>query len=60
MRRLKQALVKQVWEYDIQYIIWLSATHLPGRQNVEADLESRQFDDRTEWMLDSNTYQHNA
>jgi len=29
---------------------------LPGCENTEADTESRQFNDRTEWMLDPDIY----
>ena len=30
---------------------WLTATHIPGKLNVEADRESRETETRTEWML---------
>ena len=36
--------------------ISLTVTHLPGKQNVEADLASRQFHDDTEWSLDTHVY----
>ncbi|CAB3992942.1 Hypothetical predicted protein [Paramuricea clavata] len=35
----------------IQKNIWVSATHIPGVTNVEADKKSRQFDVHTEWAL---------
>ena len=38
-------LAKEIWN------IWLSATHIPGVTNVEADKASRKFNDRTEWQL---------
>ena len=47
---------RKIWDYCFEHDIWLSATHLPGCQNIEADIESRQFNDRTEWMLDPNIY----
>ena len=45
-----------IWEWCIQRHIWLSATHIPGRENIEADRKSRLFDDKTEWKLDSNAF----
>ena len=50
------ALTKQIWEHYISHNFWLSATHLPGCENTQADLESRQFNDRTERILDPSTY----
>ena len=32
--------------------IWITAQHLPGVQNVDADWASRHFNERTEWTLD--------
>lgn len=44
-------VAKEIWDWCIERRIWLSASHIPGRTNVEADLASRKFDDRTEWQL---------
>jgi len=49
-------VTKQIWSYCQLHNIWLSATHLPGCENTEADLESSQFNDRTEWMLDPEVF----
>ena len=35
----------------MQNDIWLTACHLPGVLNVEADKNSRQFNERTEWQI---------
>ena len=51
------ALTKQIWEHYISHNFWLSATHLPGCENTQADLESRQFNDRTERILDPSTWE---
>lgn len=53
---LCNSVTKQIWDYCIANGVWLSATHLPGCKNTEADKESRQFNDRTEWMLDPIVY----
>ena len=33
-------LTKQIWKWAQENENWLSATHIPGIQNTEADLES--------------------
>lgn len=45
------ALAKRIWIWCKDNLIWLSATHIPGKCNTEADMQSRQFNDRTEWKL---------
>ena len=46
----------QIWVWAIEHNIWLSATHLPGTQNVIADRKSRVFNDNTEWMLEHSVF----
>lgn len=36
--------------------IWLSACHLPGKVNVEAERLSRKLNDDMEWKLNSNIF----
>ena len=36
--------------------IWISATHLPGIENTEADRESRIFNNNTEWTLSDKIF----
>ena len=45
------AITKCIWEWAISRNIWLTASHLPGVLNKEADFESRKNDVRTEWKL---------
>ena len=40
--------------------IWLSAAHLPGCKNTDADLASRHFNDQTEWMFDRRIFEQVA
>ena len=49
-------VTKQIWALCIANNNWLRATYLPGCKNVEADAESRVFNDRTEWMLDPQIF----
>ena len=48
----------QIWEWCSQRNIWISASHIPGSTNIEADKESRKINDSTEWSgaLFKNTY----
>ena len=49
-------LAQQIWAWCIERDIWLSVCHIPGKLNVDADQASRQFNDRTEWMLDRSIF----
>lgn len=46
----------QIWEWCSQRNIWISASHIPGSTNVEADKESRKINDSTEWSLSMIVY----
>ena len=46
-------LALTVWDWSLQQGIYLIAEHLPGKQNVIADMESR---DRCDWMLNPNIF----
>lgn len=41
----------------MQNKFWLSVSHLPGALNVEADNQSRQFNERTDWHLREDVFQ---
>ena len=42
---------KDIWERCIARNIWISAAHIPGKMNVQADMESRNINLGAEWML---------
>ena len=44
-------IAKDIWQWCIDKQIWLTAAHIPGTKNVEADRESRVFSDNKEWMI---------
>ena len=44
-------VANEIWDLAISKDIWSSATHLPGKYNVEADEESRKKDTQLEWKL---------
>jgi len=39
-------LAKDLWEWSISREIWVSAVHIPGISNVDADEQSRHFNDK--------------
>ncbi len=43
-------LAREIWQWCIVNNVWVSAAHIPGSTNVEADRESRQFNDNIQWM----------
>ena len=45
-------LAKVIWEWCIKRSIWISIVHIPGKNNVVADFESRRIQRESEWMLD--------
>ena len=49
-------MARQIWLWCIEREIWLSACHIPGSINVEADSESRVFNTSTEWSLHQDVF----
>lgn len=51
-------MTRQIWEFAMTCEFWLSAAHVPGVDNTEADRASRKFADETEWSLNSGIFQN--
>ena len=49
-------IVHKIWNWATQNDNWITATHIPGILNVEADRESRDSEMRTEWMLNEEIF----
>ena len=49
-------LAIEVWEWCMHRNIWVSAVHIAGKFNVDADFKSRSFSDKHEWMLNRNLF----
>ena len=49
-------ITKEIWHWASDSSIWLSATHLPGIQNTEADFESRKYEIHTELKLNESVF----
>ena len=47
-------LTLDLWSWCIDRNIWISAAHLPGKDNKVADAESRKINLDAEWKLNSN------
>lgn len=50
------AVAREIWLWAMDRHIWLSATYIPGAQNVVADYHSRCFQENTEWSLMSEVF----
>jgi len=49
-------IAREIWTWCIQRNIWVTAISLPGKENVDADRESRTFNDNTESSLKGNIF----
>ena len=49
-------LVVQIWSWCINNNVWLSAVHIPGKQNIAADRDSRVSRRETEWSLNKDIF----
>ena len=50
------SIARDIWFWCIDRHIHLSAAHVPGKDNCEADEESRKINDDTEWSLNEDTF----
>ena len=41
----------RIWNIHIENKLWVSAAHIPGKINIEADQQSTMLRDATEWKL---------
>ena len=46
----------ELWSLVLKIGSWVTATHIPGILNVNADTASRQFNPRVEWTLDPSIF----
>jgi hypothetical protein len=47
---------KQIWLFCTKDKIWLSYSHIPGKQHILADFESRKYNDKLEWKLNQKCF----
>ena len=48
---------KELWVWCTSQNMWVSAAHIPGTQNTEADSFSRNFNEIIEWKLSIHLFQ---
>lgn len=53
------SLIKTIWDWCIINEVWITVARIPGKENIEADNESRKARRNTEWCLDKNMF-HSA
>ena len=46
------------WEWCIERNLWVSAGQIPGCNNVETDLYSRELEDAIEWQLNPSVFKN--
>lgn len=51
-------MTNSLWLWCIANEIWISAAHIPGKENVVADYESRHFNLDAEWKLNRSSLQY--
>ena len=51
------SVAKDIWDWAIDKDIWLSAAHIPGSSNIDADQLSRNLNLDLEWMLSAPIFQ---
>ena len=47
---------KEIWQYFLKRKITITSEYLPGPMNVEADMESKQTRDSSEWKLNPTIF----
>ncbi|XP_033759551.1 uncharacterized protein LOC117341798 [Pecten maximus] len=50
-------LARKIWFWCVERNIWISASHIPGVDNVEADRLSRKMNSDLEWQLRPSLFQ---
>ena len=53
-------IAKELWVWCTSQNMWVSASHIPGTQNTEADSFSRNFSEPIEWKLNIHLLQKNS
>ena len=49
-------IAREIWQWCESRGIWLIISHVPGVDNVQADFESRNFSEDTEWAVNSSLF----
>jgi ribonuclease HI len=55
---LCDSVAQDIWKWAQIKNCWITASHIPGSQNVVADSLSRKFDEEKEWKLDKSVFKN--
>ena len=55
---LRDKIAHDVWQFVTNMNSWLSISHLPGVENISADVASRFLNEKTEFELDQQVFTH--
>lgn len=55
-KTLLNELTKEIWNWCISRNLWLSANHIAGKNNVDADRMSRNLNSDLEWQLNPDVF----
>ena len=50
-------IAREIWLWAIERDIWLTISHIPGKDNVRVDSNSRKFEHEIEWMLNTKVFE---
>lgn len=51
------SLARKIWNWAYARNVWLSAAHIPGKDNIQADAASRKYKDELEWAMADGIFQ---
>ena len=57
---LSNNVTTEIWEFCIKRGVYISAAHILGKENIIADLASREFQDFHEWILSLEVFKYLA
>lgn len=50
------AFTQKIWQFCISHNVWITTVHIPGKDNLGADAESRKNRRETEWALNTDVF----
>ena len=53
---LCHSIISEIWAWAKDKNIWITTSYIPGKDNYDADAESRKKQTELEWMLNQNIF----
>ena len=53
---LCHSIISEIWTWAEDKSIWITASYIPGKENYNADVESRKKQTKLEWMLNQKIF----